>query len=1106
MNFWKPDYIIVHPSVNSLRSQIRREAKSGNVISGRANIIYFDFVSEIFKGSGLDAKCKLLSNASRFLLTKRIVEDVKKNDGKILSDSFIRAVIDLITELQEADISVDAFKKAYLSLSDRADIKTGNIADIALFYASYEDHKKRRKFYDLSDTKKAAAECLQKKNCEITILSGVKKIIFTNIFKITELDFRIILSLARYMEGKGEVIFRLPYNPDRQDAFRFLENRLRAFESSADDFPALTLHFDYPDDFFAGLSKKSFIARNIFKNYSSNHEILYESEKDGISIYESDYPDESLEIFRALNPEEELDLVLRRIKKELQAGTEPSSIALVSAEPAKIAEIARDKAEKYSIPIVYSKGTDMKRVPLVSFLLLIFEVLAYGLYPESAFKILVSPFFYYRLFVYAEDGLEVGVCADDIDRLFSEASLYTASSDTVLRRIENFIKTYEESCDLLNLEVQTHNDRMAKRELEEKLAFLPKIVAVFQALTKFDEKLRQVQNISSEDLPDKIREFFKSLCDFLDIESRIISKKSFDDIEGLVFMNENLEALKKFNDIMIEASAAFKLIYKSNFDFKTYYELLIYAVETSNLTAGIQHDGIFFLSPSEVIGKDFNIVFITGLSEGKFPVFTAENPLFDDLSRKAMASALKIVYRESQATKNRISRLSEDDVKSMDEIVRAFPFVTSKMEYWEQAFLFLNCITSACEKVELSFSKTDETGVAIAPSYYLDQIFSLLGIVDVSALDERRNSDIMSPDDIISELAQPHSNFASRSLFIRNILKERYSEFYDRLTIVNEKIYQANKRESLPAVDLSFQDYNGRVPRHEKRYSASELEDYARCPFVYFIKYVLKIDRASALRKEFNPLAAGTIIHEILQKYFEKMKPGEGFVEEVFSEVFAEVFEKAGIMQNMGNSIFFKRNIERLKASAKNWIISDTSALSFEKTITEKSVDLELRVNIRGKRELRKICGRIDRIDINESSFRIVDYKNGSSASNQIKSDPSVSLQAPIYYLCVKSLYPKLNGTFIYAFLKNLRTIEPKCFKKSKGYGIYDYYFANEEEIFSLKEKDSFAEKRFFLEDITRVLEGIESGIFQPNPYKNDCGTCDLKPLCRYDSGERREE
>ena len=109
MNFWKPDYIIVHPSVNSLRSQIRREAKSGNVISGRANIIYFDFVSEIFKGSGLDAKCKLLSNASRFLLTKRIVEDVKKNDGKILSDSFIRAVIDLITELQEADISVDAF-------------------------------------------------------------------------------------------------------------------------------------------------------------------------------------------------------------------------------------------------------------------------------------------------------------------------------------------------------------------------------------------------------------------------------------------------------------------------------------------------------------------------------------------------------------------------------------------------------------------------------------------------------------------------------------------------------------------------------------------------------------------------------------------------------------------------------------------------------------------------------------------------------------------------------------------------------------------------------------------------------------------------------------
>ena len=80
MTDFRPEYITIHPTEYSLRSQIRRDVRKNYIISGYANIIYMDFLNDIFKFSKLSERSeKLLTGSAKFLLVKYIIGEYEKN-------------------------------------------------------------------------------------------------------------------------------------------------------------------------------------------------------------------------------------------------------------------------------------------------------------------------------------------------------------------------------------------------------------------------------------------------------------------------------------------------------------------------------------------------------------------------------------------------------------------------------------------------------------------------------------------------------------------------------------------------------------------------------------------------------------------------------------------------------------------------------------------------------------------------------------------------------------------------------------------------------------------------------------------------------------------
>ena len=1130
-NFF-PSTLNVYHSEFALRSGIRRDVKNREFISGTGNIIYIDFLNRIYKESFNSKKRqeRFISGSGLFLFMKRIIDDVSKKIDfkKDIKEGFINLVTKTLYEIKEADISPKDFQKAVNRIINNNGVKKNMLELLSNVYWRYEEELKKKNFFDVSDQKIRIEKALYDSD-KIPFLynlqkNGLKKIEFKNIFFINELDFRIIRSLAKYMEKyDGEVIFNIPYNADRQEAFRCLETRIQSFESLGETYPNLTLNFDLTS--FSSnkiLNKKSFVTDNLFRNFTAPKEDdIYGHNSNLTGIYPDELKredDDSVEIFRSETPEKEIDSVFRRIRKFMNRGLSPSSIALVSNNPDSIRNFVKDKANKYSVPIVFSKGTSLSLLPVIDFLLTPVDILTDGLNPDLISKLLSSPFFNIDFFMKQDVSELEKVCKleDESVNHFEDSFIYDVNESIALTSDDIFVITQEA------LSFGTHNSFtslletfLQKKTLSEEkklsliknerlktvLAFeskkyLKKVRYYYKVCLKVENIFHFIKNLTKMNLTELMPSILKHLTVMFDTENMIIKNRDFDSIDGLFFMNENIEAIEKFYLATQKVCAGFGIIDKKLFNFETFKVLLNDYISDLNLTVGMQNEGVAILSPSEAMERNFSTIFITGLCEGVFPSFVAENICLNDKTKFYLSSILPKRYNMS-IEKDRIKGLDDYEKELLKEVLKVTPFFTSKMEYWKQAFLFLVCISKASDRVIFSFSEKTGDGVSTAHSYYLDQILSFFGISDISQCDDKKDNKILSVDDIFDL-----SIDENESDKIKNILTEESPN----LKIVFDKIHRQSKIENSRDVFLKDnfrREYSGFIRNgvKYKKFSPSTLEDYVRCPFRFFLKHILHIIPTSYLSYRSKSLGIGTTIHLILQKYYTKVKPNQGFIQDIFDESAKEAFEEIDREFSIGVPEFIKFTEESIKESASNWIIKDSEALLFNDVLTEFDIpeDFSINLMVNGRIQKYYFGGRVDRVDLNNSDFRILDYKSGKNTStgNKIKKDPMKALQAPIYTLAIKRLYPKLNGKFVYAFLGDSEFMSPDCFSyNEKNADIWRNYFCKDfDEIYNLLEINP--ECRFLLKELSEIVEKIENGNFEPTPNNVNCDSCDYYPVCR---------
>jgi CRISPR/Cas system-associated exonuclease Cas4 (RecB family) len=182
-------------------------------------------------------------------------------------------------------------------------------------------------------------------------------------------------------------------------------------------------------------------------------------------------------------------------------------------------------------------------------------------------------------------------------------------------------------------------------------------------------------------------------------------------------------------------------------------------------------------------------------------------------------------------------------------------------------------------------------------------------------------------------------------------------------------------------------------------WSATSFRSYLQCKRKFYFQYILKIkEHTISLRPKSYEL--GDIIHSILEDYYT--------IDENSNELAFEKIENLFIKYKSSNP-FLILDLEIWKKKLYDFYLYDKERLKHRKIIAlEKNFECEF--------EGIKIKGVIDRIDMYNDIYEVIDYKTSSTLSvDTLKNcDKSDDFQLEFYYLAMNQIYKtdKINAYY----------------------------------------------------------------------------------------------
>ena len=275
--------------------------------------------------------------------------------------------------------------------------------------------------------------------------------------------------------------------------------------------------------------------------------------------------------------------------------------------------------------------------------------------------------------------------------------------------------------------------------------------------------------------------------------------------------------------------------------------------------------------------------------------------------------------------------------------------------------------------------------------------------------------------------------------------KEFPAEIAEMRPLINHVVKVEKSREKthdlmayegiLTAKTLSPANQQYLTDRRRETYSVTELETYAKCPFQYFVNTILKFRiEEEETEDELSGLEKGSLVHDVLFEFYnsrrmEKKPPIGHCDEEAFkdaeTQLNAILHRKATEQRNERqeklideNNLFWRSDIEKLRVALRKWLEAErTYGLTvlphyFEVNFGQSGGSTDSELNCTEPIPIGDVYmkGKIDRIDIGNGTFNIVDYKTGSSTVRMPEIRSGRSLQLPIYLQIAEKLLNQQKG------------------------------------------------------------------------------------------------
>ena len=439
-------------------------------------------------------------------------------------------------------------------------------------------------------------------------------------------------------------------------------------------------------------------------------------------------------------------------------------------------------------------------------------------------------------------------------------------------------------------------------------------------------------------------------------------------------IEDEVEAYRQFNRILKELCSVLMSESVASDSLRNYIEKLHRIARHTNYRnkATTKGETVRIVQLSELRSQEFDIVFLGDFVEGSFP----EN------------------YRP-------------------DPLLPESPYRTEEEQLHDNRFMFYRVLKSFRNRLYLLIPKRERESDLI-PSPFLEQ---LKAVTDVEEI-----------EDIVDSTQGSISGFLSKySDHVWTVGASADGKFPDEFTnmrpLIDHVIEVEKSREEthehlayegvLTAETLSPESRRHLEDRWQQIYSVTELETYAQCPFQYFASEILGLsldDEDDEDTEGLSSLEKGGLIHDVLVKFYSNRReqPAVSQCDEAdfeaakqqLSVVIDEVMRDA-----VSEDLFRMVDKTLLRVTLNQWLAMEREAnVSTAPRYFEVSVGRGPGITDSVLSHPKSVCignvhlnAKIDRIDIGDGVFSVIDYKTGSLTLGIKDILEGRALQLPVY-------------------------------------------------------------------------------------------------------------
>jgi ATP-dependent helicase/DNAse subunit B len=445
--------------------------------------------------------------------------------------------------------------------------------------------------------------------------------------------------------------------------------------------------------------------------------------------------------------------------------------------------------------------------------------------------------------------------------------------------------------------------------------------------------------------------------------------------------------------------------------------------------------------------------------------------------------------------------------------------------------LFYEVINSATRRLWLSYPSVDESGEPLTPSPYVAEVIAACGKTAISREEQIDLSPIPAADDVFSSEAfrirAAADAISGKAERLAGLTRRDARTGGNLLRGLEFTIYRQN-RERFTACEgiLSETAANALAAEFppDRIFSATELENYAHCPYRFFLEKLLNVKPPEDIALQTDYAERGRMAHDLLAAFHRRVNtvaggatsPG-GLPEEVVAWIMVEAAAET-LAASCGDSLTDAlREIDRRKL--REWLDSygeqhakydklwkdcdspphpELFEVSFGRELQEGQTPPSTAepLELTSEGETVRLSGRIDRIDVgkvgSQTIFNIIDYKTGGATKFTLEACRRGSvLQLPLYAMAASELI--LNDRDGLAWQGGYWYIADDGFKPRQALRMYerdgDHIVLNEtwETI-----------RGFVAETVVRLVRAMRRGEFPVFSDDDKCTSrCPYNTVCR---------